>query len=107
MHVPIEVDETAEKSLEKMPLVVYYKDLDFDKIYKFRRIYMIKCSHGMYELVVYKKSKQFPQGHIILAGNNKRFTRLSTRRIIYEGTLSKVSWDKMISHLADNFMEVY
>jgi hypothetical protein len=43
----------------------------------------------------------------VLAGNNKRFTRLSTRRIIYEGALSKASWDKMISHLADNFMEVY
>jgi hypothetical protein len=107
MHVPIEVDEKAEKSLEKMPLDVYYKDLDFNKIYKFRRIYMMRCSHGTYELVVYKKSDLFPQGYIMLAGNNKRFTRLSTRRIIYEGALSKASWDKMISHLADNFMEVY
>lgn len=107
MYVPVEVDEKAQESLYKMPLQVFYRDLDFDRIYKFRRTYLIQCEHGKYELSVYKKSALFPQGQIVLLGYSKRFTTLSTRRIIYEGELSDASWDRMISYLADNFMEVY
>jgi hypothetical protein len=107
MHIPIESDEQAKETLEKMPLKVFFRDLDYDKRYRYRRVYMISCDHGHYELLVYRKSSLFPNGHIQLRCHSKGYARLGTTRNIYEGPLSKQSWAKMISYLADNFVEVY
>ena len=82
----------------------YRADLELLKDVGQRMTHHFVADRELYELVVYERSSEYPQGWLELTA---RARYPSSARTIYNGALTRESWDRLIQTLYDNFIDTY